>query len=61
MVCNNALNAFSGMLAMGMGMDPGAAYAEWKANLLPGFMIVPAGVGALQAAMENGWKMLPLI
>ena len=61
MVCNNALNAFSGMMAMGMGLDPKAAMAEWKASLLPGFMIVPAGVGALQAAMENGWKMLPLI
>jgi hypothetical protein len=61
MVCNNALNAFSGMIAMGMGADPQATLADWKANMLPGFMIVPAGVGALQAAMENGWKLLPLI
>jgi hypothetical protein len=61
MVCNNALNAISGMLAMGMGLDPKAALAEWKANMLPGFMIVPAGVGTLQAAMESGWKILPLI
>jgi hypothetical protein len=61
MVCNNALTAFAGMMAMGMGADPKAALAEWKANMLPGFMIVPAGVGALQAAMETGWKMLPLI
>jgi len=61
MVCNNALNAFAGMMAMGMGLDGKATLADWKANLLPGFMIVPAGVGALQAAMETGWKMLPLI
>ncbi len=61
MVCHNALTAFAGMMAMGMGADPHATLAEWKANMLPGFMIVPAGVGALQAAMENGWKMLPLI
>lgn len=61
MVCHNALTAFAGMTAMGMGLDPGATVAEWKANLLPGFMIVPAGVGALHVAQEQGWKMLPLI
>jgi intracellular sulfur oxidation DsrE/DsrF family protein len=60
-VCHNALTAFGGMTGMQMGMDPGAVVAEWKANLLPGYMIVPAGVGALHLAMENGWKMLPLI
>jgi hypothetical protein len=61
MVCHNALTAFAGMMAMGMGADPKATLAEWKANMLPGFMIVPAGVGALQAAMETGWKLIPLI
>jgi intracellular sulfur oxidation DsrE/DsrF family protein len=61
MVCNNALNAFAGMMAMQMGVDPKATVAEWRANIVPGFMVVPAGVGALQAAMETGWKMLPLI
>ncbi len=60
-VCHNALTAFGGMVGMQAGMDPGAVVAEWKANLLPGYMIVPAGVGALHLAMENGWKMLPLI
>ena len=61
MVCHNALTAFGGMMAMQMNADPTATVAEWKANLLPGFMIVPAGVGALHAAMEQGWHMLPLI
>jgi len=61
MVCHNALSAFSAMMAMGMGADPAAVLTEWKANLLPGFLVVPAGVGALQAAMESGWKMLPLL
>ena len=61
MVCHNALSAFGGMTAMGMGLDPAATIAEWKANLLPGFMIVPAGVGALHVAQEQGWKLLPLI
>jgi intracellular sulfur oxidation DsrE/DsrF family protein len=60
-VCHNALTAFGGMTGMAMGMDPGAVVAEWKSALLPGFMIVPAGVGALHVAQEQGWKMLPLI
>lgn len=60
-VCHNAMTAFGGMIAMGMGGDPKAVVADWKANMLPGFMIVPAGVGTLQVAMENGWKMLPLL
>jgi len=61
MVCHNALTAFGGMTAMGMGLDPMATVTEWKANLLPGHMIVPAGVGALHVAQEQGWKILPLI
>jgi len=44
-----------------MGLDPMATVTEWKANLLPGHMIVPAGVGALHVAQEQGWKILPLI
>jgi hypothetical protein len=61
MVCHNALTAFAGMMAMQGGGDPKAAVAEWKAALLPGFIIVPAGVGALHAAMEHGWNMMPLL
>jgi hypothetical protein len=60
-VCHNALTAFAGLTAMGMGLDPAATLAEWKANLLPGYAIVPAGVGALHAAMDSGWKLLPII
>ncbi len=61
MVCHNAMTGMAGMMSSGMGADPMATLTEWKANLLPGFMIVPAGVGALNAAMEAGWKLLPLI
>ena len=61
MVCHNAMAGFAAMTAMGMGADPGATLTEWKANLLPGFLVVPAGVIAVQAAQEQGWKILPLI
>jgi hypothetical protein len=61
MVCHNALAALGAFTAMATGMEPGAVIADLKANMLPGFIIVPAGVGALHAAMDNGWKMLPII
>lgn len=61
MVCHNALTAFAAMTAMQSGGDPAATLADWKANLLPGMLIVPAGVIAVQAAQEAGWKILPLI
>jgi hypothetical protein len=61
MLCHNALTAFAGRFAMESGGKPAEVLAEWKANLLPGFLLVPAGVGALQVAMENGWKMIPII
>ena len=60
-VCHNALTAFAGLTAMGMGLEPMAVLTEWKSNMLPGMMVVPAGVGALHAAQEQGWKILPLI
>jgi hypothetical protein len=61
MVCHNAMAAIAGMIGSGMGADPLTVLTEWKANMVPGYMIVPAGVGALNLAMENGWKLLPLI
>jgi hypothetical protein len=61
MVCHNAMAAFAGLMSMETGGDPAATLADWKANMLPGHMVVPAGVGALHAAMENGWKMIPII
>ena len=61
MVCHNAMTAFAGMTAMRVGTDPAKTLAEWKANMLPGYLIVPAGVGALHAAAESGWKLLALI
>ena len=61
MVCHNALAGIAAMTAMASGGDPAATLADWKANLLPGMLIVPSGVIAVQAAQENGWKLLPLI
>ena len=53
-VCNVALTVLSGMAAPNANVTPEAAYAEWKANLLPGFTIVPSGVFAIGRAQESG-------
>jgi intracellular sulfur oxidation DsrE/DsrF family protein len=52
-VCNNALRNFSTMLAKNTpGSQAQAIHDDLAANLLPGSMIVPAGVAALNAAQE---------
>jgi hypothetical protein len=61
MVCHNALAGQAGRVSMGMGADPRATLAEWKANMIPGYVIVPAGVAVLQIAMENNWKLVPIL
>jgi hypothetical protein len=61
MVCHNATTAVAGMLGQGAGVDASSALADFEHNLLPGFLMVPAGVAAVQAAQTNGWKLFPII
>lgn len=61
MVCHNATTAVAGMFAGKMGLQPPDVLAEFKANMLPGFMLVPAGVATVQLAQENGWKLYAII
>lgn len=61
MVCHNATTAVAAFLAMQMQGDPKTALADFEHNLLPGFLMVPAGVAAVQAAQTNGWKLYTII
>ncbi len=61
MVCHNATTAVAALFASKTGRTPPAVLAEFKQNFLPGFMLVPAGVTAVQLAQENGWKAFPII
>lgn len=54
-VCHNAATAVAGMFASKAGLDPHAVLSDFKANMLPGFMLVPAGVAAVQLATQHGW------
>ena len=61
MVCHNATTAVAAFLAMQMQGDPKTALSDFEHNLLPGFLMVPAGVATVQAAQTNGWKVYAII
>jgi len=50
--CNMALTAMSGATAGAAGLPGAHAREEWIANLIPGVVIVPAGVVAVNRAQE---------
>jgi hypothetical protein len=49
-LCNNALQILSGMLAQQRGLSADAVYNDMKANILPGVHLVPAMVIAVEQA-----------
>jgi intracellular sulfur oxidation DsrE/DsrF family protein len=53
-ICNNALQIFSGMLASKRGLDAKVVYEDLKANILPGVELVPAMVIAIEQAARAG-------
>jgi intracellular sulfur oxidation DsrE/DsrF family protein len=55
-VCNVALTVFSGMLAakMGGGATGDSVKADLVANLVPGIVVVPSGVLAVNRTQEKG-------
>ena len=53
-VCNNALSFFFGSIAQARGVDRAAVEADIRANLLPGVVVVPAMVIAIEKAQVHG-------
>src|SRR2546422_9152088 len=53
-VCNIALTFNSMRLAKDMGMQAEAIKKDWVANLLPGVLVVPSGVIAVNRSQEKG-------
>jgi len=52
--CNNALGLLVGQLVQQSGATPAAVSADLKANLLPGVVLVPAMVIAIEKAQSKG-------
>ena len=53
-LCNNALEIFSNLLATKRGLDPKAVYDDMNANILPGVDLVPGMVVAVEQAQRAG-------
>lgn len=53
-ICDNALQIFSGLLAKQRGLDPGVVYQDLKTSILPGVELVPAMVIAIEQATRAG-------
>lgn len=53
-VCNVALTTLSARLARNASVSQTAAQEEWTASLLPGMILVPVGVMAVNLAQERG-------
>jgi hypothetical protein len=61
-VCHNAMTGIAAVLAANTpGATPASALADFEKNMLPGFLIVPAGVASVQQAQEHGWRPFPII
>jgi intracellular sulfur oxidation DsrE/DsrF family protein len=52
--CNNALNFFTGTIAQARGLNAAAVDTDVRANLLPGVVVVPAMVIAIEKAQAHG-------
>lgn len=55
MVCHNAMTYLATLVAPSHGMAVQAVLSEFEHNLQPGFLVVPAAVGAMQLGLEHGW------
>lgn len=57
-ICNNALHGFTAALAAKAGVTPEAMYARARAAIVPGAILVPAGVAAVNALQESRFTYL---
>ncbi len=58
-VCNNALTETAREIAAEQKATPESVYADFRRNLIPGALVVPAGVAAVVLAQEAGFTLLP--
>jgi intracellular sulfur oxidation DsrE/DsrF family protein len=57
-VCNNALTSLAKIIAQNQHTDAAHTHDELARNLVPGAMLVPAGVAAIVLAQEAGYTYL---
>ena len=57
-VCNNALEGYASFAARELGRTESSVYAQLLAGLVPGSLVVPAGVMAINACQEARFTYL---
>ena len=60
-LCHHALTYQAAQCSVNGGQSIDEVLKDFMANVLPGFLIVPSGVTALQLAAENGWDPYPAV
>lgn len=60
-VCHNAMTAVAALAASQSGGSAAAVLADFERHVVPGFIVVPAAVAAVQAAQDLGWRVYPII
>lgn len=55
-LCDNALHIFSALLAQKRGLTPEAVYTDLARNILPGVVLVPGMVVAVEQAKNAGFS-----
>ncbi len=61
-VCHNAMTAVAFVIGSKMlGATPAGVLVDFEKNVLPGFLVVPAGVASVQQAQQYGWKPFTII
>ncbi|HUI11493.1 MAG TPA: hypothetical protein VL221_14265 [Bacteroidota bacterium] len=53
-ICDIALTVYSQMAGKKMSMDPADVKKDWVSGILPGILVVPSGVLAVNRAQEHG-------
>ena len=56
-VCGMATHGIAMMIAKSTGGEPAAVEADFKANLIPGAILAPAGIVAVNRAQERGYAL----
>jgi intracellular sulfur oxidation DsrE/DsrF family protein len=56
-VCQQSSRGYAAGIAMAMGLNQDAVFAEMKANLLANAHLVPAGIVAVNRAQERGYSL----
>ncbi len=60
LVCHNAISGVSARFAQATGISHADVVNDWTANVLPGFIVIPAGAAGVQLAQERGWRLYPI-